>query len=202
MTIELRASVGDGGQINHKEDVALVQFFLNATNPPVAMDGVWGPITSAALAAFQTTTFGFTDGRVDPGDITFNRLRGDISSSTDPVEDTVRRLVVLDALGIVPLPAPPPFAQRPTADGFGTVVQWGNAAGVLEVFSHQTFGTWEVVGAILARYFAMGEESSALGNPISGERDAPSGGGDRVSYFEHGRILFSAATGVAIEIFS
>jgi len=202
MTIELRASVGDGGQVNHKEDVALVQFFLNATNPPIALDGVWGPITSAALAAFQMTTFGFTDGRVDPGDVTFNRLRGDISSSTDPVEDTVRRLVVLDALGIVTLPAPPPFAQRPTADGFGTVVQWGNAAGIFEVFSHRTFGTWEVVGAILARYLAMGEETSPLGNPISGERDAPSGGGDRVSYFEDGRILFTAATGAAAEIFS
>jgi LGFP repeat len=203
MTIELRASVGDGGQVNHKEDVALVQFLLNATNPPVAMDGLWGPIVSAAVAAFQTTTFGFTDGRVDPGDITFNRLRGnDINTTTDPVGDTVRRLVVLDALGIVALPAPPPVATRPTSDGFGTVVTWPEGAGILEVFSHSTFGTWEVRGVILARYLAIGEESSALGNPISGERDAPSGGGDRVSYFEHGRILFTAATGAAAEIFS
>lgn len=202
MTIEMRASVGTG-QANHAEDIALVQFLLGPSTPGLAIDGKLGPATAAAIAAFQTATFGFTDGRVDPGDVTFNRLRGnDVNSTTDPVEDTVRRLVVLDALGITPLLAPPPFATRPTADGFGTVVTWGNAAGAFEVFSHSTFGTWEVIGVILARYIAMGEEASALGNPISGEREAPSGGGDRVSYFEHGRILFTAATGVATEIFT
>lgn len=202
MTVELRASIGTG-QVNHAEDIALVQFLLGPSAPGLAIDGKLGPATLAAIAGFQTTTFGFTDGRVDPGDITFNRLRGnDVTTATDPVGDSVRRLVVLDALGIIPLPTPPPFATRPTSDGFGTVVSWGDAAGIIEVFSHTTFGTWEVVGVILARYLAMGEEASALGNPISGERKAPSGGGDRVSYFEHGRILFSAASGVATEIFS
>jgi hypothetical protein len=202
MTIEMRASVGTG-QENHPEDVALVQLLLLPSAPGLVNDGKFGPATATAIADFQTATFGFTDGRVDPGDITFNRLRGgDISTSTDPEADTVRRLAVLDALGVLVLPAPPPIATRATADGLGTVVSWTQGAGFLEVYSHLTFGTWEVRGVILARYLAMGEESSPLGNPISGERGAPSGGSDRVSYFEHGRILFTAATGVATEIFA
>ncbi|PLC12767.1 hypothetical protein AUQ48_11730 [Kocuria flava] len=48
-------------------------------------------------------------------------------------------------------------------------------------------------GAVAARYAELGDEHGALGYPRSGER--PDGAGGVAQRFEHGRILWSAATG-------
>jgi hypothetical protein len=76
------AAVGRGGA-NRRDDVLLVQFFLNAlwgTSPdkktvigdsatPPAIDGVCGRVTIGAIETFQRWYWqqpDFTDGRVDP----------------------------------------------------------------------------------------------------------------------------------------
>src|SRR6184192_3085650 len=100
MTVELRASVG-AGQVNHDQDIVLVQLLLNLAAPSgLAVTGVWDQDSAAALAAFQNTTFGFADGSINPGDITFKRLRGSISTATNPLQDTIRRMLVLSNLGM------------------------------------------------------------------------------------------------------
>lgn len=198
VTVEMRASVGDN-QVNNREDVALVQFLLGPSSPGLAVDGVWGPNTAGAVGAFQNAQFGFSDGRVDPGDITYNRLRGTAST---PDNDSFMRITILKAIGAgAGMTGVNPIQTRPTADGLGTVEIWTDEPGVVHIHTHPTFGTWEVRGVILSKYLDLGEEGGALGNPISGERDAPSGGGDRVSYFEHGKITFTAATATATESF-
>lgn len=57
-------------------------------------------------------------------------------------------------------------------------------------------GAWNVQGAILARWRALGWERSYLGYPTSGELDIP--GGKR-SNFQRGYITWNAATGQVID---
>lgn len=197
MTVQLRAAVGNG-QANHPEDVALVQLLLNGTefgNLPVTtvLDGP----TATSIEAFQRHHFGFTDGVLSPGDIGFLRLRGAAPTGapvTNAQQDMVLRSMAVHfadgsnaGFGEVPLDL-----IRATADGLGMVGQWVVDGGATGIFSHPRFGTWEVKGAILVKYRELAEESSALGNPISGERSIPPG---RVSWFERGNINFDAATG-------
>ncbi|HEX2131192.1 MAG TPA: PQQ-dependent sugar dehydrogenase [Actinophytocola sp.] len=53
-------------------------------------------------------------------------------------------------------------------------------------------GAWELIGAIRARWNALGRERSYLGFPTSGEFGIPGG---RRSNFQHGYITYDAATG-------
>jgi hypothetical protein len=194
MTVELRAGVGDG-RPNHRQDVALVQLLLNAGlgGVPIGVDGVFGPGTRQSLEIFQTAHFGFSDHVVDPGDITFKRLRG---KALTAAEDTLLRVVVLQSTGEgAAIVGSEPTAERISDDGLGVVTTWSEGDGVLFIHSHPTFGTWEVRGLIAIEYQNMGEEAGAFGNPISGERDLLPGGG-RVSWFERGTIEFRAGQGI------
>src|SRR6185295_10668343 len=88
----LVAPVGLGG-LNRAADVMTVQFLLNCVpvsqGGPVkdlAVDGIIGPKTIQAIAQFQKTQFGWSDGRVDPekyGGTTIAELK-----KFDPVPDS------------------------------------------------------------------------------------------------------------------
>ena len=80
--LSISASVGDGG-VNLPGDVRTVQGLLNkftgqAGFAPLAMDGKCGPMTKAAIRAFQGTVMGTgtPDGKVDPGFRTIKALNG------------------------------------------------------------------------------------------------------------------------------
>lgn len=186
MAVELRAGVGTN-RPNHRQDVATVQLFLG-----VAVDGVFGGQTSAALATFQNARFGFTDGFCDPGDITYKLLRGDLDDS----DSALMRGVVHSALND-PLLSPTAIEEVPSADGQGLVTTWSHGEGIAKIFSHHTWGTWDVRGLILARYLELDEERGPLGWPISGER--AHGNGGRASFFQHGRITWDPPNVAAVE---
>ena len=107
----LGASVGQGG-LNKSADVMTVQFLLNCVpvsqgGPPkeLAVDGLVGPKTVLAIRQFQTTQFGWCDGRVDPeqyGGTTIVAL-----NTFDPVPDSPP---------IEPTPAPK-FPSQPEWKG-------------------------------------------------------------------------------------
>jgi peptidoglycan hydrolase-like protein with peptidoglycan-binding domain len=76
----LSGSVGVGGR-NVPQDVATVQYLLNClpagrggSSPELAIDGLCGPKTCAAIASFQRASGGIQDGRVDPGGPSFRTL--------------------------------------------------------------------------------------------------------------------------------
>lgn len=193
MTVQLRAGVGEG-RPNHRQDVALVQLLLNSGlgGTPIAVDGVWGTQTRTSLDIFQLVHFGFNDGVVDPGDITFNRLRGPALPAD---QDTLLRVEVLRSIGDRPdIQGSAPVSSRASADGLGVVTSWSVGDAIIFIHSHPTFGTWDVQGQIAILYQAQGEEAGPFGSPISGERDLEPGPG-RVSWFERGRIEFRPATG-------
>ena len=77
MTAIIRASVGRGGY-NNKSDVRIIQRLLNEATPtgqgPLAVDGIVGPKTIAAIQSFQKVAGGVVDGRVDPHGPTIKRL--------------------------------------------------------------------------------------------------------------------------------
>jgi peptidoglycan hydrolase-like protein with peptidoglycan-binding domain len=63
------------------EDVKMVQQLLNAVPAPaggpkqqLAVDGLCGAKTNAAIVAYQNKTFGWSDGRVDPDGPTIHKL--------------------------------------------------------------------------------------------------------------------------------
>lgn len=79
----LSASVGAKGGVNRNNDVITVQELLNGVSPdqggptpPLAVDGLCGPLTKKAIQSFQLQQFGWSgaDGRVDPGHQTIARL--------------------------------------------------------------------------------------------------------------------------------
>jgi peptidoglycan hydrolase-like protein with peptidoglycan-binding domain len=79
----ITASVGRGGR-NLADDVRAVQSALNAQDvadggPGVklAVDGLVGPLTIAAIEHYQRHHFGWADGRVDPDGPTIHALNGD-----------------------------------------------------------------------------------------------------------------------------
>jgi hypothetical protein len=191
VTVMLRAGVGPD-RPNHREDVALVQILLYTMwNRSVERDGLWGPATKASIESFQTAHLGFADAIVDPGDITFQRLRG-IDRGAE--HDASLRLDVLDVTRQWDISWRQSVALRDTADRLGTVVSYPYGDSFLDVYSHRTFGTWEVYGAIRESYAQLGNDGGVLGNPISGERDKVPAPG-RVSWFERGRIVWTPDAG-------
>nr|WP_042181154.1 AbfB domain-containing protein [Kibdelosporangium sp. MJ126-NF4] len=83
-----------------------------------------------------------------------------------------------------------------TADRTGRYAHFGNAGSATgaSVFATDRTGAHAVSGAIRAKWASMGWEKSTLGYPTGDEVAIPGG---RRSTFEHGRIDFDAATGVA-----
>ena len=76
----ITASVGLGGT-NRKTDVQLIQTLLNAVplakggpTPSLKPDGLCGPKTCSAISRFQSIQFGASDGRIDVGQKTIQRL--------------------------------------------------------------------------------------------------------------------------------
>jgi hypothetical protein len=85
--IAISASVGQGGR-NHIADVRTIQDALNNASPvsgrpmpPLAVDGIVGPKTLAAINAYQRQHLGFSDGRVDPHGPTIRALNGNGGTS-------------------------------------------------------------------------------------------------------------------------
>ncbi len=79
----ISGSVGLGGR-NLAADVKTVQAALNDEDPddggPVlklAVDGIAGPLTRAAIEKYQRRWLGWADGRVDPDGPTIHQLRGE-----------------------------------------------------------------------------------------------------------------------------
>ena len=74
----IKFSVGRDGH-NNRQDVGVVQTLLNAVRRRtggrlLAIDGLAGPKTIAAIEAFQQENCSVVDGRVDPGRETIMRL--------------------------------------------------------------------------------------------------------------------------------
>ncbi len=82
---KLGASVGAGGK-NAPADVKLVQELLNSSqNAKLTEDGAIGPATIAAIAAFQKKIFnGWSDGKIDVGGSTWQRLSANSSTPVTP----------------------------------------------------------------------------------------------------------------------
>lgn len=101
----ISASVGEGGA-NRSADVKTIQEMLNKVmpdwggpNPKLAVDGICGPLTKAAIRKFQQaqlSTYFAPDGRVDPGQRTLRRLNhiwnvddaptGSVYISAEPID--------------------------------------------------------------------------------------------------------------------
>ncbi len=83
------AAVGRGA-INRTDDVRIVQALLNqhlsSPQRPLAVDGVVGPRTIAAIEEFQrrVVKIHHPDGRFDPGGRTFTALSSDLPQPTPP----------------------------------------------------------------------------------------------------------------------
>jgi hypothetical protein len=83
-------SVGRGGR-NIPDDVKAIQSALNAQDvanggPSVklAVDGLCGPLTIAAIEQYQTRQLGWSDGRVDPDGPTIHALNGGADGAVAP----------------------------------------------------------------------------------------------------------------------
>jgi peptidoglycan hydrolase-like protein with peptidoglycan-binding domain len=85
MPLDISAPVGTSTStmraVNNAADVKIVQGLLNAVpidmggpNPKLAVDGLVGPKTMAAITTFQQQQLGFNDGLVEPGKNTVRRL--------------------------------------------------------------------------------------------------------------------------------
>lgn len=77
---QISGSVGEGGE-NQFDDVKLVQTMLNNSGASLEVDGDAGPLTIAAINAFQMAQFSWKDGRVDVNGKTWNKLE----STSTPV---------------------------------------------------------------------------------------------------------------------
>ena len=188
MSLEIRAGVGTD-RPNHKQDVGLVQLMLGGHDFVVTADGSFGAQTATALAGFQESRLGFTDGFCDPCDVTYKMLRPEFTDS----ESILMRATLLSLLGEATFGDVQ--SEELSPDGLGLIQTLAQDGGIARFYSHPTHGTWEVRGAILARYMELGDAAGSLGMPISGERDHGFSGG-RISFFDHGRIVFEPATGV------
>jgi hypothetical protein len=78
----IKGSVGRGGR-NNPDDVKAIQDALNAQNaadggpnPKLAVDGLAGPRTIAAIEKYQYRHLGWADGRADPDGPTIHALNG------------------------------------------------------------------------------------------------------------------------------
>jgi len=101
MARSITASVGRGG-MNRPSDVKTIQDLLNRVGPmdggpmtTLKVDGLCGPMTTAAIQRFQLKHFGTrgADGRVDPNGQTLRKLNEfDVSSDFPPITtDSVLR---------------------------------------------------------------------------------------------------------------
>ena len=200
MTLTITASVGENGT-NKRLDVAVVQNMLSAITeeaggtPDLVTDSWNGPNTVNAISRFQQHHFGFADGLISPGEITFRRLndafdrRWSVSNPEFPLYVKYTALVKAQLRQDIGFIGNPPHLS--CADNVGWKLQL-SASG--NIYYHPTVGAYLVDGFIWAQYLGSGEEHGILGYPISDERDLPQGNG-RVSYFQFGSIQWASAGG-------
>ena len=87
-TTGLSGSVGKGGQ-NEFGDTKLIQTMLNSAGASLAVDGDCGPLTIAAIGAYQMGQFGWKDGIVDVNGKTWQALES--NSASQPLVYTVKK---------------------------------------------------------------------------------------------------------------
>jgi hypothetical protein len=117
--LTISASVGLGGR-NIPDDVKTIQAALNRVSadqggpdPKLDVDGIVGPLTRAAIAAFQKQQFGWSDGRVDTDNVTIQKLRainGGNPAGAAPAVDAQRQAAL--ALTYSTLPAALAMVQQ------------------------------------------------------------------------------------------
>ena len=90
---------------SHPPDVKYVQFLLNdrrrakGISPPLAMDGIVGPLTNAAIRQFQQAETGIVDGRVDVNGPSIKRLE---YLHIERIDSQVYTLLHYSALSMTP----------------------------------------------------------------------------------------------------
>ena len=85
---------------NKKEDVLLVQQLLNQKERAgLTEDGAIGAKTITAVKAFQQKTFGWADGKIDPGGKTWAALSGNASGGNNNTTPVVEQPNNNNALG-------------------------------------------------------------------------------------------------------
>jgi peptidoglycan hydrolase-like protein with peptidoglycan-binding domain len=97
----ISASVGNLGA-NDPDDVRIVQCALNVwrtgqRKPPIAVDGLVGPQTIAAISDFQTQKRLVTDGRIDAGGATIKSLREAIGSEAAVFGPVIAKLLFIQS---------------------------------------------------------------------------------------------------------
>jgi peptidoglycan hydrolase-like protein with peptidoglycan-binding domain len=100
----IKGSVGSGGA-NKPEDTRLVQRLLNDARARdggqrLAVDGIAGPKTNAAILQFQSSHGLLADGRIDPGGPTLKRLVDDHLASMQA--GLISPYIARGVLGTVP----------------------------------------------------------------------------------------------------
>ena len=94
--------------------------------------------------------------------------------------------------------------ETPTADGRGRFNHFrafrpdGSFIGESSIFWLPETGAHEIYGAIRDKWASMDWDRSPLGYPIRAERDRRDGPG-REQQFQHGRMVWSAATGASFD---
>jgi peptidoglycan hydrolase-like protein with peptidoglycan-binding domain len=95
---------------NNKADVVLIQRLLNAASTVIdsavysgKVDGIYGPKTASAIAAYQRIRVGAVDGMISPGRVTIRHLALDARWGSTPKELTIGGNEAID-LDIQPLP--------------------------------------------------------------------------------------------------
>jgi hypothetical protein len=97
----ISASVGNLGA-NDPDDVRIVQCALNVwrteqRKPPIAVDGLVGPQTIAAIRDYQTQKRLVTDGRIDAGRATIKSLREAIGSEAAVFGPVIAKLLFIQS---------------------------------------------------------------------------------------------------------
>jgi peptidoglycan hydrolase-like protein with peptidoglycan-binding domain len=105
----LRSTVGRNST-NNKADVELIQRLLNAASTVIdpavysgKVDGIYGPKTASAIAAYQRIRVGAVDGAISPGRVTIRHLALDARWGSVQKELTIGGNEGID-LDIQPLP--------------------------------------------------------------------------------------------------
>jgi peptidoglycan hydrolase-like protein with peptidoglycan-binding domain len=111
----LRTPVG-AGAVNHRSDVKYVQFLLSEWRyreggQRLAVDGIVGRLTSAAITEFQRKLTRIVDGRVDPDGPTIRMLE---YLHITQLAEGIRPLDYLGVLSMTP-PAVGPITTRTLA---------------------------------------------------------------------------------------
>ena len=113
---QLTSGVGPS-QANLSADVTLVQTLLNQAGASLTVDGGYGPMTEAAIVAYQGKTMGVAspDGVVGPGGPTWQRMTAGAASSA-PAAPVAPAAPPAGAMALLQPQSPPPPSMLSSAD--------------------------------------------------------------------------------------